>query len=409
MILKPVFSGKPVPMTHNRTQLHRLLLLEAFLAVGGILLVSGLYLHAVGQQQRITEDLFEHPFTVSNAGMEFRADVLELRKYMLETILSGKQVGDAQLRRIRGFQDHMDSQLVIIRREFLGDQARVSDIIREVDAWEKVREPIEDRLLAGIPGEALNIALLQAPRHIEQILEDTDYVISFARARGLRFVEEGRAEMIQARQLLALLGLLTLVGYLLLARQLRKGIYQVYGREEHDATFDELSGAHSRRSLIRTGEVEVKRARRHGYPLSLLMMDLDHFKNVNDAHGHGAGDFVLSQFGVICNQYLREEDLFGRIGGEEFAILLPHTDLVGAFDVADRIRQAVAGRDFKIAEGKSLQVTVSIGVAILDDDIDTIDILLKRADEALYRSKSEGRNRVTAGPPVQRRATESAG
>ena len=142
MILKPVFSGKPVPMTHNRTQLHRLLLLEAFLAVGGILLVSGLYLHAVGQQQRITEDLFEHPFTVSNAGMEFRADVLELRKYMLETILSGKQVGDAQLRRIRGFQDHMDSQLVIIRREFLGDQARVSDIIREVDAWEKVREPI---------------------------------------------------------------------------------------------------------------------------------------------------------------------------------------------------------------------------------------------------------------------------
>ena len=175
-------------MTYNRTQLRRLLILEVCLAVGGIFLVSCLYFQALGRQQKITEELFQHPFAVSNAGLEFRSDVLELRKYMLETMLSHKTVGDTEFARMQLLEEHMNRHLAIIRKEFLGDQARVSDIIREVDSWQKIRAPIKAQLLAGNPDGALNLAMQQASPHIEQILVDTDYVISFARSRGLRFV-----------------------------------------------------------------------------------------------------------------------------------------------------------------------------------------------------------------------------
>ena len=131
------------------------------------------------------------------------------------------------------------------------------------------------------------------------------------------------------------------------------------------------------------------------------MMDLDHFKNVNDTYGHDAGDSVLRLFGSICMQNLRGEDLLGRIGGEEFAILLPQTEITGAINIAERIRQEVACSNFKVAEGKHLNVTVSIGVATLYDDTTTICKLLKRADEALYRSKNGGRNMVSADPDVE--------
>ncbi|MBK5274742.1 MAG: GGDEF domain-containing protein [Desulfuromonadales bacterium] len=392
------WTGKPSAMTDNRTQLRRLLILEVCLAFGGITLVSCLYFQVIGRQQEITEELFQHPFAVSNAGLEFRSDVLELRKYMLETILSRKELGDAELAKIALLEDHLDRHFEVIRREFLGDRARVNDIKREMDTWKRIREPIKARLNAGNPDGALVLAMQQASPPIEQILVDTDYVISFAQSMGLRFVEEGRARVIQARLFLILLASLSMAGYFLLANKLRQRIYQLYDREEYNATFDELSGAYNRRSFVRLGEGEIKRSRRHGHPLSLLMMDLDHFKTVNDAHGHDAGDSVLRQFGSICHQNLREEDFLGRMGGEEFAILLPYTDSPGALEVAERIRKDVAERDYMVTKEKYLNVTVSIGVACIDGGMTTMETLMKRADEAMYRAKHGGRNLVTAWP-----------
>ena len=383
-------------MTYNKTMLLRILLLESCLAVGGIMLVTIFYVYTIGQQQGIVEELFRHPFAVSNAALEFRSDVLEFRKYMLETMLSRAQFNDAQRARIRRYEDRMDNQLTVIRAEFLGDPTRVTVITREMAAWKKIREPIKAQLSAGNTGEALALAMKQASPHIEEILEETDQVIAFARLRALRFVEEGRAQSTRNRLLLVLLAGLSLTTYLLLTKKLRQAICRIYDREEHDATFDELCGAHNRRPLINLGETEIKRAWRHGLSLSVLAMDLDHFKDVNDTYGHVAGDSVLCQFSAICGQHLRRADLLGRFGGDEFVILLPHTDLGGAMHIAERIRQGVADRDFRAAEGKNLKMTVSIGVTTLDSDMATIHSLLKQADEAMYRSKSEGRNRVTA-------------
>ena len=156
------------------------------------------------------------------------------------------------------------------------------------------------------------------------------------------------------------------------------------------ATTDDLTGVSSRRHFMEIAERDLRLARRSGKEIAAILLDLDHFKEVNDAHGHAAGDAVLRRFGKLSTALLRQSDMIGRMGGEEFAILLPDTDIEGAMTVADRLRRAIAED-----RGSDLPpVTVSIGVAARQADDRSIDDLLRRADRALYQAKSEGRNRV---------------
>ncbi|WP_442583933.1 sensor domain-containing diguanylate cyclase [Mesorhizobium sp. ASY16-5R] len=161
------------------------------------------------------------------------------------------------------------------------------------------------------------------------------------------------------------------------------------------ATVDALTGALSRRAFRTSGERALALAQRHKYNLSLITFDIDHFKSVNDTHGHAAGDQVLAGVVAACLANLRQSDLFGRIGGEEFALLLPHTDRHAAVDVAEKLRSVIAGQRFELG-GVSRQVTASFGVSTLDIVSRTIDSLLAHADSALYEAKADGRNRVVA-------------
>jgi hypothetical protein len=140
--------------TQNKTLMKRLLALEVCLAILGIIISSSVYLYALGQQQRIAENLFQHPFAVSNAGVEFRSDVLELRRYMLEVMAPRTHLGDTELASIRRLEEKMDRQIAIIRREYLGDHTLVNNIILEMDAWKKNRESIKAQLLANKPDAA---------------------------------------------------------------------------------------------------------------------------------------------------------------------------------------------------------------------------------------------------------------
>jgi diguanylate cyclase (GGDEF)-like protein/PAS domain S-box-containing protein len=159
------------------------------------------------------------------------------------------------------------------------------------------------------------------------------------------------------------------------------------------ATTDPLTGLNNRRSFEELAEREFKRAKRYGNALSALMIDLDWFKQINDAHGHAAGDEVLRSVARIITDALRETDLAGRIGGEEFAALLPETTLADAMEVAQRLRATIEGASITGADGP-LKITASIGVGQrMDSDKDLIT-LLKRADGALYAAKEAGRNRV---------------
>ena len=142
-------------------------------------------------------------------------------------------------------------------------------------------------------------------------------------------------------------------------------------------------------------EVTGERVARKGDRCAVLMLDLDHFKAVNDRYGHAVGDTVLRSFAEILRDSLRSSDLAGRVGGEEFAVLLPHTDLAGALLLAERIRHAVASY-CRVPQHPELRMTVSIGASELLPEDPSPEVALARADAALYRAKQEGRNRVVA-------------
>ncbi|WP_423761893.1 GGDEF domain-containing protein [Burkholderia sp. NLJ2] len=165
---------------------------------------------------------------------------------------------------------------------------------------------------------------------------------------------------------------------------------------EYMAATDPLTGAANRRRFIERVEAEIARARRNGAPFSLLALDLDHFKAVNDSYGHQTGDQVLQRFVKKCLDAIRPYDGVARVGGEEFMVLLPQAALDTACLVGERIRAAIAGTPFENGDGKPIEVTVSVGISEFGRDGETIDAILRKADERLYEAKHQGRNRVIA-------------
>lgn len=159
------------------------------------------------------------------------------------------------------------------------------------------------------------------------------------------------------------------------------------------ATHDALTDLYNRRHFIETVEREIARAMRHQRPLSMCIIDVDLFKPINDRWGHISGDNVLRQIAGILRRHVRNDDAAARIGGEEFAVLLPECDGDAAFGFAERLREAIADAVFKPG-GETQRITVSIGIAALIPDRDTCSRMMAAADAALYRAKSEGRNRV---------------
>ncbi|WP_443693415.1 sensor domain-containing diguanylate cyclase [Pseudomonas protegens] len=137
---------------------------------------------------------------------------------------------------------------------------------------------------------------------------------------------------------------------------------------------------------------------RHGSSIALLMLDIDHFKSINDRHGHQAGDAVIKRVSELIHQHVRDSDVAGRYGGEEFAILLPHTDLAGARTLAERLRQSVEEQEV-IHNGQAIAFTISLGIACLDRPARNHRCLIEWADQALYASKRAGRNRVSTYAP----------
>lgn len=157
------------------------------------------------------------------------------------------------------------------------------------------------------------------------------------------------------------------------------------------ATTDSLTGIANRRRFLSKAPKEVTRSQRYGRDLSVLMLDVDHFKTINDRYGHAVGDQVLCRLVEVCNDELREHDVIGRLGGEEFAILLPETVLETARAVAERLRENI---EATTVDGQSFHFTVSFGVAQVKGSEETAEEVIRRADEALYRAKQKGRNRV---------------
>ena len=162
------------------------------------------------------------------------------------------------------------------------------------------------------------------------------------------------------------------------------------------ATLDGLTGTFNRRHFLELVEREWSRAKRYEMSCALLLMDIDHFKQVNDRHGHLCGDQLLREIAEAALETLRQADVLARFGGEEFIVFLPHTDPLGALDVAERIRERIERLGFSW-QGQAVPVSASLGVAALHAEHVTLDQLISDADEALYSAKLAGRNCVRAG------------
>lgn len=183
--------------------------------------------------------------------------------------------------------------------------------------------------------------------------------------------------------------------------QMRLALKRANAELALQANTDPLTGLANRRRFMQVLSQEMERADRYTRPLSLVLLDLDFFKKVNDTHGHAAGDDVLRATAAVLRSVCRELDLPARLGGEELALLLPETDAAGAGIVAERVRHRMEVASHRSPAGEAFRVTASIGVASLSADIDTGESLLQTADEALYRAKRGGRNRVVpSGEPA---------
>ncbi|WP_229412130.1 MULTISPECIES: sensor domain-containing diguanylate cyclase [unclassified Massilia] len=162
---------------------------------------------------------------------------------------------------------------------------------------------------------------------------------------------------------------------------------------------DHLTGVANRRAFFEAAELELDRNRRAPRPTALVLLDADHFKRINDRHGHAGGDAVLRHLGQLLAATFRQVDVVARVGGEEFAVLLPSTGLDAAVAVAERLRGLVAGRPVAY-DGAHIACTVSAGVAVCDGEAPGLDGLMKRADQALYAAKAAGRDRVERWHPA---------
>ena len=240
---------------------------------------------------------------------------------------------------------------------------------------------------AGIAAYDALTALARGP-----IVQGLDAVV----AQHQRESEEQLAKLRVIQMLVLAVLLVTLMAEAVLVfRPMARRIRRYAAELMTMATIDPLTGALNRRAFMDRCKIEVERARRHQRALSLLMLDGDHFKRVNDAHGHAAGDEALRALTRTVGGLLRTGDSFGRFGGEEFVILAPETTMEGACQLAERIRATMA--DTRIIHGDAQFVlTVSIGATSFNFDETDIAPALARADSALYRAKAHGRNQVSS-------------
>ncbi|MHB9098357.1 MAG: GGDEF domain-containing protein, partial [Syntrophales bacterium] len=186
---------------------------------------------------------------------------------------------------------------------------------------------------------------------------------------------------------------------------------RLYNQIEQIALTDELTGLFNRRGFFPQGEREFERAARFNRPLAAVMFDIDHFKRVNDTHGHPVGDRVLQALAACFRQNTRGIDVVGRYGGEEFILLLPETLIPEAIQIAERLRSSIEELAVPVrpANGDSptvdVRVTTSAGIAVVQPDVRTLNALIDLTDRALYRAKTFGRNRIIVWEGVEAEAS----
>jgi diguanylate cyclase (GGDEF)-like protein len=388
-------------LTPSRRRTAWTLLLAGFTSI--VVAVASLAWFATDNMDRlrsITEDLYRHPFAVSNAASDLRGTLFQLRGLMLQTVfVQPRSDRVSQMRaEANGLARASRADLRVIKDQFLGDLDRVQELEQRLDEWDAIRANIFTLAEHGdLPGAEALVRSVGTPQ-FERIVPLVDYVLGFARDKGREFADESHRQALrldtESKRWAAMAVLFVIVTGIMVSCR----VLSLQNKLERQATLDFLTGIPNRRHFLELAERERQRGLRYGTPFALAVMDLDFFKAINDTHGHHVGDLVLKQFCAVCRDNLRASDILGRIGGEEFAILLPGASEAEAKYVLERVRAAVAASPISVGSGIDLGITASFGLALASSGEEELDSLFQRVDVALYEAKQSGRNRICFMP-----------
>jgi diguanylate cyclase (GGDEF)-like protein len=357
--------------------------------------IGNLVIDSITTVKLTTQNLYTHPFAISNVAADLKSTVLNAREEMLRIVFVEKNVQytkDARVN-VQKFDEQIKADLAIIKSSFLGDMNQVVALETQVNQLTEIHNKILHIAENGDYKSAQLATINEGAPIFDNIAQTVDYVLAFARFKASSFNDEAKntstVALSQSRKfeiVLIAVVLLTAISVVWFVADLQKELVQA-------ATIDALTGVPNRRAFMELTERELNRAKRYGSKVALVMVDLDLFKRINDTYGHQTGDMVLKRFCDICEKDLRGTDIFGRIGGEEFAIVLPDTPFSEAQEVIERIRQHIEKTDVQIGKDSTLHFTASFGMTELTDGTD-FDGIFKHADQALYHAKESGRNRV---------------
>lgn len=358
-----------------------------------VVLFSALSVSQINRLNQVTQDFYDHPFTVSNAAAELRSDIGQMRIRMLQIAHSSNLQATNRLIDEVSI-NHADSkrQLSVIFKGFLGDMSRVEEIRTILDEWSSLRAEIIQLASTGKNEQAMQLASTRGAAIYERLYSHISYVSDYAHNKAMAFERESQIEsrfMINNLYwiMAMLIALISLTGAYMF-----RLIYLHNLKLEQDAYIDSLTGLLNRQQFYVLSDQALKHVQRYQDGLSLLILDIDHFKQINDRYGHNTGDAVLRELSAVLVDSLRNSDVICRWGGEEFVVLMPGLQRNTALFIANRINQCFAENTVTIEQQK-VNATISIGVTDYAGQT-SIEEMVNEADQALYQAKNSGRNRV---------------
>jgi diguanylate cyclase (GGDEF)-like protein len=363
----------------------------------GALLFLWIYFSSMREMHQTTRNLYEKPFAVSNAALELKAALYQIRSSLLYATLikaDASHMG-ATITFIEKHERLAEEKIAVMEHSYSGDPQQVINLQQKWQALNQVRDQILQKLEDAKFSEANRLIETDWTSRFAEVARLNESILGYANQRATQYVDESsqrlqrhtKAGLVYAGLLLSL--------FLFVSVFVVSRIYRLHIEADKFAFTDFLTGIANRRHFMHELESEIRRSQRYEAPFSFAMVDIDHFKKINDQHGHHAGDLVLQNFCLRCVNALRTSDMVGRLGGEEFGILMPMTDLHEAARVIERLRSEI-DHSVLIENGEKIHYTASFGLVSTSqlNDQQGLSYMMRMADAALYSAKQQGRNRV---------------
>lgn len=379
------------------------ILIAGFLiAFVGALLFIWIYFSSMREMHQTTRKLYEYPFAVANAALALEADLYQIRSHLLYVTLiqaDRQQLANAEAL-IDACEQRAQQKIVTIARSYSRAPQQVMQLKQQLALLGNVREQVLQKLSATRYVEANQLIETEWTARFAKVAGLNEIILKDAHQHAIEYVNESQQRLEQHTKRGLSYAALLLSLFLGVGAFVAWRIYQLHIEADKFAFTDFLTGIANRRHFIHELESEIRRSQRYELPFSFAMVDIDHFKKINDQHGHHAGDLVLQNFCLRCVNALRTSDIVGRLGGEEFGILMPMTDLHEAARVIERLRAEI-DHSVMTDQGEKIHYTASFGLVSTSQlgEQQGMAHLMKMADAALYTAKQQGRNRVFIAHP----------